>query len=118
MKNKFLFIAISAIAILNISSCKKYLDELPDNRAELNSTEKISKMLVSAYPQNSYVLPTELSSDNVDDYGDTNPYSDRFSTQAFNWQDITETNNDGIDRLWSGCYSAIASANAALAAIE
>ncbi|MCX2474163.1 RagB/SusD family nutrient uptake outer membrane protein [Pedobacter sp. MC2016-05] len=118
MKNKFLFIAICAVAILNISSCKKYLDELPDNRAELNNTEKISKMLVSAYPQNSYVLPTELSSDNVDDYGDTNPYSDRFSTQAFNWQDITETNNDGIDRLWSGCYSAIASANAALAAIE
>jgi starch-binding outer membrane protein, SusD/RagB family len=118
MKNKYLFLAFSAIIISGFSSCKKYLDELPDNRAELNNTEKIAKMLVSAYPTNSYVLVSELSSDNVDDYGEANPNYDRFSTQAFNWQDITETNNDGIDRLWSGCYGAIASANAALNAIN
>ncbi|MDN3585454.1 RagB/SusD family nutrient uptake outer membrane protein [Pedobacter aquatilis] len=118
MKNKYLFIAISAITILSISSCKKYLDELPDNRAELDNTEKISKMLVSAYPQNSYVLATELSSDNVDDYGESNPYSDRISQQLFKWEDVTETSNDGIDRLWGSCYGAIASANAALSAIE
>nr|WP_315423897.1 RagB/SusD family nutrient uptake outer membrane protein [uncultured Pedobacter sp.] len=118
MKNKFLFIAIGVITILGISSCKKYLDVLPDNRAELNTTEKIAKMLVSAYPQNSYILATELSSDNADDYGDSNPYSDRMSSQIFNWQDVTETNNDGIDVLWGACYSAVASANAALAAIE
>jgi len=118
MKNKFLFIAIGAITILSISSCKKFLDELPDNRAELNNTDKIAKMLVSAYPQSTYVMATELSSDNVDDYGDSNPYSDRYTTQLFNWQDVTETTNDGIDVLWSSCYSAIASANAALAAIE
>lgn len=118
MKNKILFITIGAIILTGFSSCKKFLEELPDNRTELDNTDKIAKMLVSAYPQNSYVLATELSSDNVDDYGATNPYSDRFSEQAFNWQDITETNNDGIDRIWGGCYSAIASANAALAAIE
>lgn len=118
MKNKILYIASCAIVLLGVSSCKKYLDVLPDNRAELNNTEKIAKMLVSAYPQNTYVLATELSSDNVDDYGATNPYSDRFNQQVFNWEVVTETNNDGIDRLWGACYSAIASANAALAAIE
>jgi hypothetical protein len=118
MKNKYLIIALGAMILSGFSSCKKYLDVLPDNRAELNNTEKISKMLVSAYPQNTYVLATELSSDNVDDYGDSNPYSDRFSEQLFNWQEVTETNNDGIDQLWGACYSAIASANAALAAIE
>lgn len=118
MKNKYLFIALCAIVLSSFSSCKKYLDVLPDNRAELNTTEKIAKMLVSAYPQSSYVLATELSSDNVDDYGDANPYTDRFSEQLFNWKEVTETNNDGIDGFWGACYSAIASANAALGAIE
>lgn len=118
MKNKYLFVALSAIVLSGFSSCKKYLDVLPDNRAELNNTEKIAKMLVSAYPQSSYVMATELSSDNVDDYGPSNPNGSRFMEQLFNWQDVTETNNDGINRVWGACYSAIASANAALAAIE
>ena len=117
MKNKILIIALSAIMMLSVS-CKKYLDVLPDNRAELNNTEKISKMLVSAYPRNSYLLPTELSSDNVDDYGQANPNTYRMLDQIFNWQEVTETNNDGVDRIWSACYGAIASANAAIAAIE
>jgi hypothetical protein len=84
----------------------------------LNNTEKISKLLVSAYPTNTYILPTEFSSDNVDDYSATNPYSSREWEQEYSWQEITETSNDGIDRLWSSCYSGIASANQALDAIE
>lgn len=118
MKNNYLFIALGVIMISGFSSCKKYLDVLPDNRAELDNTEKISKMLVSAYPQSTYIMAAELSSDNVDDYGASNPNSDRFMEQLFSWDVVTETNNDGIDRLWGACYSAIASANAALAAIE
>lgn len=118
MKNRLIYITLSVIILFNLSSCKKYLDELPDNRAELNTTEKITKLLVSAYPTNTYILTTEMSSDNVDDYGETNPNSDRQVIQTFNWEDNTETSNDGIDQVWSACYSSIASANQALNAIE
>lgn len=118
MKRKYLYVALSAIILSGFSSCKKYLDVLPDNRAELNNTEKIAKMLVSAYPKNSYVMATELSSDNVDDYGPSNPNGDRFMAQLYNWEALTETSNDDTNYLWGACYSAIASANAALAAIE
>ncbi|RKE49278.1 RagB/SusD family nutrient uptake outer membrane protein [Sphingobacterium detergens] len=119
MKNRLLYILISAgILTISFSSCKKYLDELPDNRAELNTTDKIAKMLVGAYPSSSYVVVSELSSDNVDDVGPVYLNYPRFIEEIYKWQDITETNNDGIERVWAACYSAIASANAALQAIE
>lgn len=119
MKKRLSYILISAgIIATSFSSCKKYLDELPDNRAELNTTDKIGKMLVGAYPENAYVLVSELSSDNVDDVGPVYLNYSRFIEQVYKWQDITETTNDGIDRVWGACYSAIASANAALQAIE
>lgn len=117
MKKRFIYIALSAVILFNFSSCKKYLDELPDNRAELNTTDKISRLLVSAYPTNAYVVTTELASDNVDDYG-PNFTSSRLTEQMYGWQDITETSNDGIERIWGACYSSIASANQALTAIE
>lgn len=48
---------IATLAIVG-SSCNDFLDELPDNRTELNSEQKIAKMLVSAYPEGS---PLSLS---------------------------------------------------------
>ncbi|QQT27126.1 MULTISPECIES: RagB/SusD family nutrient uptake outer membrane protein [Sphingobacterium] len=119
MKKRKLYI-LTVLGILAINtSCEKFLDPLPDNRAELNSTEKISKMLVSAYPQTAYVVPAEWASDNTDEQENLSAYSDRFSNEIYNWQPSTEVgNNDGIDRLWSSSYSSIASANAALQAIE
>ncbi|WP_316804625.1 RagB/SusD family nutrient uptake outer membrane protein [Pedobacter nototheniae] len=117
MKKKFIYIVLVTVVLFNLSSCKKYLDELPDNRAELNNTDKISRLLVSAYPANAYVVAAEFSSDNVDDYGPS--YSTtKLWQQMYGWEDITETANDGIERIWSGCYGAIASANQALTAID
>ena len=52
-----------------MSSCSDFLDTLPDNRTELNSVEKITSLLVSAYPTKGYVLLTEMASDNVMDNG-------------------------------------------------
>ncbi|MEN5193954.1 RagB/SusD family nutrient uptake outer membrane protein [Sphingobacterium faecium] len=119
MKKRLSYILISAgILATGLSSCKKYLDVLPDNRAELNTTDKIGKMLVGAYPENAYVMVAELSSDNVDDVGPIYLNYSRFLEEIYKWQDITESNNDGIDNIWSACYSAIGSANAALQAIE
>lgn len=100
------------------SGCDDFLDVMPDNRAEINTPEKVQKLLVSAYPSNDYLLTTEVSSDNLDDYGETNPNFDRFLTQLFNWIDVTESNNESPSRVWEACYRAIASANQALSAIE
>lgn len=118
MKKTLFYILISAGILTASSSCEKYLDVLPDNRAELNTTEKIGKMLVGAYPENAYVMVAELSSDNVDDVGPVYLNYPRFIEQIYKWEDITETSNDGIERVWAACYGSIASANAALQAIE
>lgn len=115
---KKIFYLLLAVILTGISSCVKDLDILPDNRAELNNTEKIAKILVSAYPQSTYVVPAELASDNTDEQQNLTSYSSRFTDELYNWKPSTELlNNDGLDRLWSSSYIAIASANAALQAI-
>lgn len=101
-----------------LSSCDKYLDVMPDNRAELNNETKIDKLLVSAYPEQAYLSSAEFSSDNVDDYGASNPNNERLIEQLFRWTDVTEVGTDSPKDLWEACYSAISSANQALAAIE
>lgn len=104
-------------AFLGIS-CNDFLDEMPDNRTTLDSADKVKKILVSAYPTNSYALVTELSSDNVDDYGESNPYTTRFLTETAYWKHTTETRNDDLKSTWTAHYNAISNANEALKALE
>lgn len=111
---KIIYIALLA---LFAASCDSYLDETPDNRAEVDSQLKIRKLLVSAYSSGGYGIVTELSSDNVDDMGTNNPYTSRFYEQLANWVDVTETDNDDPKQIWENAYDAIAHSNEALAAI-
>lgn len=103
---------------LSFTSCNEFLDEMPDNRAKLDTEAKIDKILVSAYPQSANLVSAEFSSDNVDDYGSTNPYNERDVAQLFRWEDVTENTEDSPKSVWEESYKAISSANAALAAIE
>ena len=113
------YIGLSIIALgMGLTSCDDFLDKLPDNRTDIDSKEKAVTLLVSAYPDHDYMLLTEYSSDNVDDYGARNPYTDRFLDQVYAWQDITESDNEDTESLWEGCYNAIAAANQALIALE
>lgn len=113
------YIGLSVIALaFGFTSCDDFLDKLPDNRTDIDSWDKAVTLLVSAYPDNDYILLTEYSSDNVDDYGARNPYSDRFLDQVYAWQDITESDNEDSESLWGSCYSAISSANQALEGLE
>lgn len=91
---------------------------MPDNRTEINTEEKIVALLTSAYPQNTYIVLTEMSSDNEDDYILSFQASDRFYDQIFTWQDITEDDNDSPEQLWNASYKSIAAANQALRSIE
>lgn len=116
MKNiKYIYIAILSVLV---TSCSSFLDTMPDNRAEIDSSDKVRKLLVSAYPTNGYIMTNEVSSDNVDTSGPENPYTSKFVEQLYNWEDVTEFNNESPTRIWGSCYLAIASANQALASIE
>ena len=112
---KFQYILLSLVAL---AGCDKFLDKMPDNRTEIDSQEKIQALLVSAYPPTDYMLVTEFMSDNVDDYGTNNPYTDRFIDQVFAWDDVTESDNEDPENIWESSYHAIACANEALAAID
>lgn len=115
MKTQYIFAA--SLMLLGLVSCDKFLDTMPDNRAEINSVSKIRALLTSGYPTSTYLLFNEYMSDNVDNIGDDNPGTSRFMDQIYNWQDVTETANDDPKNFWSDSYLCIAHANQALDAI-
>lgn len=111
------------IAILTIfmvfASCSDYLSELPDNRTEIDSPEKIGALITGAYPQGNYMLMAELMSDNALSKGTNNGvvYPDLFE-EMFNWEISNSENQDSPQYYWSNCYEAISQANQALASIK
>jgi len=115
---KIHYILLSAASLLTAAGCDKFLDKMPDNRTEIDSQEKIQALLTSAYPPTDYMLVTEFMSDNVDDYGTNNPYTDRFIDEVFAWDDVTESDNEDPESIWESSYHAIACANEALQAID
>ena len=120
-KNNILYsAALAALFGCALSSCDSYLDEMPDNRTELDSEDKVVSLITSAYPMNSfYGYLNESMSDNIDDMGERySQYDSRFARQAYLWQAITEDDNDGVRNLWEDHYRCVASANQALEAIE
>ena len=115
MKKKYILIAF--VALMGLVSCDKFLDTMPDNRAEINTAEKIRALLTSGYPTNTYLTFNEFMSDNVDNIGDDNPGTSRFIDQCYTWSEITEITNDCPTYFWSESYLGIAHANQALFAI-
>lgn len=110
-------IIFTGVALL-LSSCNKFLDTLPDNRAELKTDEKIEQMLISAYPTE---LPTqifELLSDNTGDNGTGKASQKLDFDQTFRFGIVTAQDWDTPNRVWQQCYRAISSANEAINAIE
>lgn len=91
---------------------------MPDNRTEINTEEKVIALLASAYPQNTYIVLTEMSSDNEDDYILSFRNTARFYDQIYSWEDVTEDDNDSPEYLWNSSYRSIAAANLALESIE
>lgn len=118
---KTLIPALAAFVALAATSCNDFLDEMPDNRTELNSDENITQILTSAYPDNTYAVWTNLMSDDHDDigvgYGALSNYDD-YMVSAWNWREIKETDDDSPNSTWEKFYMAIANANQAIAAID
>ena len=116
---KYIGISIMAVVMgLGLTACDDFLDKLPDNRTEANTEEKIQKLLVAAYPTHDHMGFTEYASDNVDDMGESNPYTDRYTDQLYTWADVTETDNQDPESYWMDLYQCIETANMALEGIE
>ncbi len=116
MKNILKYILISA-GLATLVSCNDFLDKLPDDRAELNSLEKVTSLLVSAYPDKSINYMMEFSSDNVTTNGnDYSCYADQ--DKLYRWEEVeTVDGNDSPKYVWDAHYTAIATANEALQAL-
>lgn len=119
MKTIYKYLCACTVATMSLTACNDFLDATPDSRIDVDNEEKVQALLATAYPQASFVRVTELASDNADDLnGDLNGNYDRFSEQCYRWLPITESDNQSTAIIWQDYYSAIASANHALAAIE
>ncbi|GHV17166.1 hypothetical protein FACS1894169_11940 [Bacteroidia bacterium] len=91
---------------------------MPDDRAEINSVEKVTALLVSAYPTGCPAVMMEMSSDNTMDNGKQWSARSQVQEDAYLWKDITTTDNDTPQDIWNNHYLAVAAANQVLAAIE
>lgn len=111
-------LALILIASITLVSCNDFLDQLPDNRTEIDTPETIAKLLVTAYPDISSILFTELMSDNVADLGPAYSTFNNWNEDVYMWEPVIEDGQDSPAAFWSACYSAIAASNHALKAIE
>ncbi len=113
---KLLYIITGFVSVMTLS-CNDYLDQMPDDRTVIDSKEKVKDLLVSAYPNTSFIEFCEPMSDNARRKKmalmETKP-----NEQAYFWQDITQRNQGTPFRYWESCYRAISAANHALEVIE
>lgn len=116
---KNIFKITTIIFLFLIISCDDYLSELPDNRAEIDSPEKISGLLTGAYSEGNYQLMAEIMSDNATSRSNIRSYINVFlGEQMFTWETSFADDQDSPTFFWSNTYEAIAQANQALASIE
>ena len=125
LRYKILFMVV---ALIGLSSCKDFLDKVPDTRVYLVNLDQLQQLLVTGYMDSNYALVGELSSDNVIDNNSPSKmkgsegvrYHLSFYSQAdeqvFAWDDVDLdiSSSDTPSGVWNSCYGAIACANAVL----
>lgn len=115
MKKLFFYISWCLLLALSLG-CNKFLEKEPDNRAKLDTPEKVSELLGTAYPQGNYQPFAESMTDNVTDIGGGG--NDNTIHDPYFFIDTKENQQDSPEFYWYACYSAIAVANQALATIS
>ncbi len=111
------YIGLSILALsLGMTSCNDYLDKLPDDRAEVDTETKVAQFLVSAYPTKSADLIMEHASDNIQDNGSQYTAQD-YQGSMYRWEPVVTTSWESPKWIWDAHYTAIATANQALASI-
>lgn len=118
MRNKKIYYILFVLAISSVfGACSDYLSEVPDNRTQIDSEEKIQELLVGAYPVNAYAPFLEPMTDNFGDKGNISATTTEI-INAYSWEQVLLDDGDTSVNYWSACYDAIAAANQALASIE
>ena len=108
-----------------LASCDK-LDEVPDNRTEIDNAEKVALLLTSGYPKSTPAVICELSGDNLVDNNVVVPatHNSAYSAwheEAYQWKDIVNYSTGEDDTpyaVWEANYEGIAVANHAIEAME
>ena len=113
----FKYIALSACAVMSLGSCNDFLDKLPDDRAEIDTEEKVTQLLASAYVTSAGNLMQEMSSDNVSDYSSTYTTSTLID-EVYRFKNIDDQGHDSPYMVWNAGYNAVATANEAIRAME
>lgn len=113
--NKYIGISIISLGLV-LTACDDYLDQLPDDRAEVNTIEKVNQLLVSAYPTHSPSFLFWMSSDDADDNGTA--YTAQLNQeQMYRWKNVEGRANDDPRSLWNNYYETAATANQVLESI-
>lgn len=120
-------LVVAALA-LSVTSCKEsFLDTMPDNRVELQTVDQLRMLLNTGYPNMSYMLPCELSTDNFEDNNSPDANGTRYNLpsycngddELFAWEEVrTESGEDTPSAIWEGYWGSVATANAVLDAAE
>lgn len=137
MKIKYITLSISVAALALTSCSDSFLDQQPDERAQIDNEDKVIQLLVSSYPDVNPAWVGEMNSDNLIDnqtpHMPSNPNSNQvlshynysqytlWDNQLFRFEPATQATysaSDSPGSLWGGYYSSIAQANAVLDAIE
>lgn len=126
MKVKYLTILAAIVAMMSLASCSDFLDKAPDTRVELNTIQQLKELMVNGYTTTNYAI-IELATDNVIDNNSPDKNGMRFNLPSYEvsdeeiyaWEDVKSgMSNDSPSGIWSGCYSAIAVANAVLERVD
>lgn len=113
--------------MMSLSSCSDFLDKTPDTRVYLSTVDQLRELLVTGYMSTNYATTCELSTDNVVDNTAPDANGNRYNLQSYSYADDQlfafedvnlATDNDSPSGVWSGCYGAIATANAVLEKAE
>ncbi|MGF1925353.1 MAG: RagB/SusD family nutrient uptake outer membrane protein, partial [Bacteroidia bacterium] len=116
--NKLAYLILGGVLLLVSPSCKKYLDQTPDNRAEIDNVDKLAQLVATAYPSRDYLTFTEAASDNSEDKGVGIGTTSDVVDFPYAWQDVIGDGTNTSTAYWNACYEAIAAANQALESIE
>ena len=123
---KMLLLVAGVGVTTSLVSCSDKLDEVPDNRTEIDTPEKVSQLLTSGYPLSSPAVICELSGDNLVDDNivvpatHNDPYA-VFHDEAYKWGDIKNYGTGEDDTpytVWETYFQGIATANHAIAAMK
>ena len=110
-------ILVGLMAVLATVGCDSYLEELPDNRVELQTLDQAAQLLTNAYPEAGYNF-NEWMGDQVSYTLGTR--KDQEDLRIYRWEEVNSEPNesDTPEFYWAAAYNAIAHANEVLTVIE